>query len=52
MINNSTHILGNENEVIVWVDDFEKKQQMKYKESTKEKGMKIYLKNQDVNLFG
>jgi hypothetical protein len=44
MLNNFKRIFGNENEVVVCFGDFEQKQQMKYKEATKGKGMRTLFR--------
>jgi len=44
MLNNFKRIFGNEKEVVVCFGDYEQKQQMKYKESTKGKGMRTLFR--------
>ena len=44
MVNNFKRIFGNEKEVVVCFGDYEQKQQMKYKESTKGKGMRTLFR--------
>jgi hypothetical protein len=44
MLNNFKRIFGNENDVIVCFGDYEQKQQMKYKEATKGKGMRTLFR--------
>jgi len=44
MLNNFKCIFGNKNDVIVCFGDFEQKQQMKYKEPTKGKGMRTLFR--------
>ena len=44
MLNNFKRIFGNEKEVVVCFGDYEQKQQMKYKEATKGKGMRILFR--------
>jgi len=51
MLNNFKHIFGNENDVIVCFGDYEQKQQMKYKETIKGKGMKTLFKKQVFKLI-
>ena len=44
MLNNFKRIFGNEKEVVVCFGDYEQKQQMKYKEATKGKGMRTLFR--------
>jgi len=44
MLNNFKRIFGNEKEVIVCFGDYEQKQQMKFKEATKGKGMRTLFR--------
>jgi hypothetical protein len=44
MLNNFKRIFGNEKEVVICFGDYEQKQQMKYKEATKGKGMRTLFR--------
>jgi hypothetical protein len=44
MLNNFKRIFGNEKDVVVCFGDYEQKQQMKYKEATKGKGMRTLFR--------
>jgi transposase len=44
MLNNFKRIFGNEKEVVICIGDYEQKQQMKYKEATKGKGMRTLFR--------
>ena len=51
LLNNFKRNFGNEKEVVVCFEDYEQKQQMKYKEATKGKGMRTLFRKAGFTPF-